>query len=437
MARVRKAVGALVGATAAGQLILFATSILVARLFTPAEMGVFVAVSAIAGIVGVLLSGRFELAIPLPKREYDALLLARLVLGLVVLLGVLMTAALWLADASAVPSWLSPAVSLYWGVPALCLANAAFLVGNHLAVRAQLYNSLAIRSLAYPAVAGIAQVSLGAAGLGAPGLVLGIAAGQLAAFAVTWLPARRAMNLGSSSLLTKTNSDIKIRWSLPQTWTIAREYWRFPAFLAPAGVLNVLATQLPVLIMTSYFGLAAAGQYGMAMKLAAVPVGLLGASIGYIYSGELSKIARDSIGGARRLLRDTSIRLFAVAVLAFLAVTLSGKLLVVWVMGAEWATAGTFIQVMAVALAAQLVAAPLSQTLSVANAQLAQLSIDAARVMLVAGAAAWSIASGASPTEMVRSMAIGTTLGYVMLWFASHWAAQRIDAAVHASTNEN
>ncbi len=65
--RLGRAVAVLVTGTAFGQLIVLAASPLVTRLYTPADFGVLGVFSAFLGILGIAVTLRYELAIPLPR----------------------------------------------------------------------------------------------------------------------------------------------------------------------------------------------------------------------------------------------------------------------------------------------------------------------------------------------------------------------------------
>ena len=67
--RLRRAVTVLVTGTALGQLIVLAASPLVTRLYTPEDFGVLGVFSALLGILGIAVSLRYELAIPLAEDD--------------------------------------------------------------------------------------------------------------------------------------------------------------------------------------------------------------------------------------------------------------------------------------------------------------------------------------------------------------------------------
>lgn len=417
MGHLRRSVLLLTSGTATGQLILFISSLVIARLFSPLELGSFTTLSALAAILAVVASGRFELAIPIPADHSSGIALGKLALTASLLCSLTLAVVTVAIDGSPTPEWLDPAFAHYWAVPALTFSLAAFQIGNQLAVRAEQYRSLAIRSLAYPAVAGGLQVVAGLGNSGEGGLVAAVAIGQLAAFVVTWLPSHRSLQRKAASQY------IDLSWL-----TLSKKYWTFPVLLSPSGALNVLCSQSPLLIVAALYGLSQAGQYGLAMKLLAVPVALMGQAVGYVYTGEISRARREGHRAASELYKIASQRLSLVGLALLIGLAIGAPSGIPLLLGSRWADAGIFAQLMSLGLAAQLLAAPLSQTMTIAGRQWGQLAIDAWRLCLLVGCAmaAHRLEWGASATVAAISMA--SALGYILMWTANAQAARAIDA---------
>jgi O-antigen/teichoic acid export membrane protein len=63
----------LVSGTAIAQFISIAASLIISRLYTPDDFGVFTIFISIASLISLLLAGRYELAINLPKSDNEGL----------------------------------------------------------------------------------------------------------------------------------------------------------------------------------------------------------------------------------------------------------------------------------------------------------------------------------------------------------------------------
>ncbi len=166
--------------TAFAQALPIAVSPILTRLYTPADFGVFAMYMAIASILGVLVTGRYELAILIPKQDRDAIHIAALSAGLsVVLSGLLLLVVMFFNQAIAQLLG-SPELSawLYW-VPASTLLSGIYQSLNYWSNRKSQYKRLAISRTAQSGSASLAQLGAGYVGAGATGLVGGQLAGQV------------------------------------------------------------------------------------------------------------------------------------------------------------------------------------------------------------------------------------------------------------------
>ena len=161
--------------TSLAQAIPIAISPILTRLYSPEEFGCFALYMAVALIASVLVTGRYELAILLPRQDRDALHIAALAImalsiaiSAVLLLVVLFFAqpiAVLLGDAALAP-W------LYW-VPASTLLLGLYQSLNYWSNRKAQYKRLAISRTVQSGSAALAQLGIGYAGSGAVGLVGG------------------------------------------------------------------------------------------------------------------------------------------------------------------------------------------------------------------------------------------------------------------------
>jgi O-antigen/teichoic acid export membrane protein len=406
------------GGAAGGQVILLITSLVIARLYSPDELGAFVTLSAMASIVAVFLTGRYELAIPIPQNDEEGISLGRLAMALAICGSAALTVLLGLTQGLTAPTWMAPALGIYWGLPALALGLAVMQIGSSGAVRARKYRSLATRSLVFPVVAGALQIAAGFSGLGAPGLIGSVALGQASAFLLTWFPAIRSMRAGKEGS-GRRDSTKRLAWA----------YVRFPALLAPAGAVNAFAAGLPVLLISALFGLAAGGQYGMATKLLVAPVALIGQTIGFVYSGEVARMSRGRVRSVEVLYRATSLRLLGAGLLVFGIVVLAAPWGIELLLGDKWREAGVFARIMSFGVMAQLIAAPLSQTLIIAQMQRAQIMSDLLRVALIAGAGLCAYLLQGTPVATAAGISVASAIGYGVTWFLNRLAARRLDRA--------
>ena len=226
--------------TSLAQAIPIAISPILTRLYSPEEFGRFALYMAVALIASVLVTGRYELAILLPRQDRDALHIAALAImalsiaiSAVLLLVVLFFAqpiAVLLGEAALAP-W------LYW-VPASTLLLGLYQSLNYWSNRKAQYKRLAISRTVQSGSAALAQLGIGYAGSGAVGLVGGQITGQVLATSVL------------ARLIWREDHGL-IRTLLPlRSVALAKKYINFPKYLILAHGFNTASGQMPVLLLS-------------------------------------------------------------------------------------------------------------------------------------------------------------------------------------------
>jgi O-antigen/teichoic acid export membrane protein len=401
----RRGALAIVGGTAGGQALALASAPVLSRLYSPSDFGIFTVLTSLVAIVGTVAALRFELAVPLPEKERDAHGLVALGLmstgvTFVVTSLVVAFAGSRLAQAFDQPNlmpWL-------WCVPLTSTVMGAYLVLNQLAIRHRRYGAIGRRNLLQSVAMVATQLVAGLTSFKAGGLILGLGVGQ----------ATSAVSLvKGSGLFSVEAREGRERHRLSQT---ARRYRRFPLLLAPSGLLNVMGLQLPVVLIAYWYGTSVAGWMGLTQRVLSLPVMLVGTAIAQVYLAELARAARDDLARAHRLFLVASQRLLVVAIVAAAGLVVLGPRLFGLVFGDEWRTSGQYAQALAVSLAAQLVAVPVSQTLIVFERQTTQLGWDAGRLALMAGAVSACYLLGGSAIAAIWTYGVSSALAYVVSW---------------------
>lgn len=397
--------------TLVGQLIAFAGSLVLVRIFSPEQMGMFTTIVAVSSFIAPIASGQLYGAIPLPLQHSSAVTIYKLAITCAAVFGGIVLIVLFglsfaTGDFSAQDSvWL-------WGLPALIISLVVYSGMNGLAVRFEQYFGLALRGVLYPLVMTGTQILLGLVHFGAAGLVLGMVFGHCVTALSVWLPVRRT---------------IASDQELGNTWKqLLRDYRHFPLVLGPAGAINGLAMQLPQIGVTILFGLAVGGQFGMMMKILAVPVALIGQSVGFVYAGQIAKSRRAGEKDVRLLFDRMSLLLGGVAVVFVLLSFFLAEPVFSWLLGEEWRMSGQLAAIFTLAPAMQLVASPLSQTLIVSERTFQQLTIDGIRAGSLAMAFILLFLLQIEVFTSVFVISVVSMTGYLLLWIINRRAARDI-----------
>ena len=410
--RVIRGVLLVVGGTAGAQVVTVLASPLLTRLFSPQDFGAFTAFAAAAAILAGLGALRLERAVPLAHSEEEAVHVARLgLLAVAAIAVVVLTVCVLIPGHIHQLTGVSPRLQLVLPIYSLGFGGAAVL--GQLAIRRQQYRLTAQRKMVQSISTVVAQVASGLARLGALGLSVGYALGQVIACVSLVRPTGIAGGAKSS------RRDLR---------EVARRYRRFPLVLTPSGLLNALGTHAPVLLVIALFGATVGGWFGLTQRILAAPVGLVGTSLAQVYIGEISSVHRK--GGSRgpELFRRVSRVLWGSALLLAAAVALLSPSLFPVIFGEQWAVSGHYAQALSIGIAGQLAAAPLSQTLIVSGHLGWQVIWDGMRLSVLSAAVGVPHLLGWTDLQMVWCLGAAQAVVYVFLWLMCWSAARDIGA---------
>jgi len=408
----RRGLAAIASGAALGQVVLVAGAPILSRLYDPTAFGVFSVVNAVVLAVGTVAAFRFEMAVPLPKSDGEAHALVRLGSVAALAVAVLGTVLVLVSRGSlaSLTGWSDDVVDLLIWAPLGAAMLGMYLVLNQLAVRRRAYSAIALRNVLQAVATVGAQVGLGLAGWGAVGLVIGLIAGQAA---------------GVASLAWSLRNDLTSHDAdSPALRALVRRYRSFPLVLAPSGLINSLGMQAPLLAVTSLYGTASAGSLGMAQRVLAIPLALIGMAISQVLMGELAARKRDGRTDLMPVFMSVTKRLTLVGVAGGVGVLVVGPLLFATFLGQQWWTSGHMARAMAVGLLVQIIAAPLSQLAIIAGKNVAQLLWDIGRLLacvLAVFVASWV---GLSDVGAVWCLGVATAASYAVSWVISRWAVR-------------
>ncbi|WP_163543769.1 oligosaccharide flippase family protein [Occultella kanbiaonis] len=415
-------VAKIVSGTAIGQLIALAAAPILARLYTPADFGVFTVIATIAMTFGAVSALRLDLAIPLPEDEVDAYSLTTL--GLIAC--ALMTAfglAISLLLAESVGRLLGDELvaELLWIAPLTGGVAGVFLILNQLAVRRARFGAIARRNLLQSVATTTIQVGSGFAGARPEGLVLGQLGGQASgAFSLLFGSGLRGLSARKGRQLSALRSN-------------ARRYRRFPAFLTFAALCNSLGIQAPIFLIALYYGTEVAGWLGLTQRTLGLPITLVGVSIAQVYVSRLAQARRMFTKNLSALFNMVTKRLAIMSVIIATPLLVLGPELFVLVFGPEWQQSGSFARALAVSLAFQLVASPLSQTLIVLERPLLQLTWDIGRLVVCLLSVIIPAYLGLDALAAVWAFGGANAISYAVGWSLSYRAIKTFDRSASES----
>lgn len=338
----------LMGGTTVAMILPVLATPLLTRLYTPEDYGVFALFLSVATLLSVLVTGNYEPALMLPEKDEEAFNLLAVCLAVCLFV----CALLFIGS-----SFLAPQAALLLGSPHISTwlqvaPVLAFIVGlqqvfsywvNRKKQFKRLGTNRVVESIVTPAVSiifGLCSWSVG-------GLVAGVLGGKIAA----------TLMIGRS--VWREKKKWKPLFKPDNMIEQAKRYFDFPMLSAPVSLLDLLALQIPVFLLTRSFGPSAVGLFALSTRVIGTPLALLGSCVGEVYYQWTAETMR----------RSDCLRPYVVKVAGYLgfiavgplaaAVLFSPSFFAV-VFGEQWRAAGEYARILAFPLAARFIVSPLA-----------------------------------------------------------------------------
>lgn len=375
----------LMSGTVLSQLIPILFSPILSRIYTPSEMGLLAIVLSISSIISIVVTGRYEVAITLPKNNNTALHLLVLVLilssacsSLLALVFVIYGDYLFLVFGS-VPKLFLILVPIYGG--ALAIFQACILWLN----RNAQYGSISRYRILQSASVIFFQVILGFLDFGGLGLVIGAMLGVLLSLILIISRIIRNEIDDISSITIRVLIDSLFRYS------------RFPRYSLAANTFNSISYQGPTLLIKYLFSSYSTGLYALTQRVVASPVTVIASAFGDVFRREASIVYSDK-GNCTDLFDQTLKRLLMVSLIPFLIFIWLAPDLFSFIFGSEWLTSGHYARVLAPMYFFRFLSYPLSNMFVIAEKQHIDLYIHSVLFIVT-----------------IISFTIGYSLGSIML----------------------
>jgi len=317
--------------TALAQILGYALSPIISRLFSPSDFGVFGSFYAIVNIIAAGLTLDYGLAIVLPREKNDAAnlfalsCLSTLIISAGCLIVTLLSPGLIKNLIKAPGSWVLVLFIIAIFVSGINQTFQAWSV--RVKAFKQTSASQVIRSLSTNGT----QVGLGYLKGGATALILTSILGDILASA----------NLAAVVLRDFRMMRESIHWGRMKQ--LAKEYRDFPIYSASMSVVNTLSLGLPIILLTRFYGIAVAGAYAFGSKIIQAPMGLIQRPLRQVLYQKACETHNEG-GRLLTLYLKFTIGLFAVALLPSLVIMIWGPQLFMWIFGTQWHLAGVFTQ---------------------------------------------------------------------------------------------
>lgn len=404
--RIGKSLLVLLSGTAAAQAITALSMPFVTRLYTPNMIGEISIYLSFFNFWLTLLTWRYESALLIAEDEEESHHVFRLGALLTFLTGLLAIPVLWGLQSAGIlgfdvlPFW-APLVAFF-----SLLGYGWFMLYRSWLLRLREARVISISSIARSGSNACIRLLAGVLSFGVYGLFFAEIIGSWAAL---------------GAVRKKTNNLVnekKPKWSKRKIRKVAVKYKKFAQFEMPSVVVDQLAIALPLPIIGMLYGPEAAGWFGLARLLYAIPNSQIGKTAGDVFQMEFGNYIRDgNYVKGEKLFYKFSLGLALVGIVPLVIAIYVAPLLVPYIFGEEWKNMGGIVARMAPWMFMALVVGSMSRALSVLQKQQWKLLYDISTLMVVIILFYISKNSDLGLMEFVSYLSIGMAATYVLYFF--------------------
>jgi O-antigen/teichoic acid export membrane protein len=342
--------------TTIAQAIPIAISPILTRIYTPEDFGMFALYMSVASILSVVATGRYELAIMLPKKDEDAVNIVALSILISFFVSFMALLTVFIFNAQITNLLGNPEISswLYF-IPITVLWTGIYQSFNYWSNRKKQYKRLAMSRVIQSGTTATTNLGMGFGGFGGSGLILGAVLGQGVATAIL-----AKMVWGEDKDRIYVLKKLKIL-------ALARKYKKFPTWNLFSSFISTLRLNILVFFFSKFFLSSFLGFYYMADRMLRLPISLFIGAFSDVFFQKISKLKSYTD------IFDTSkayfFKLFFLLTVPYIIVIFFLKDTVPFIFGEEWRELYLYMYVLSLPIFFNLLTTHFSKVLIVINRQ--------------------------------------------------------------------
>ena len=348
----------IVTGTGIAQAIPIAISPILTRLYSPEDFGVLALFLSITSILSVVVTGRYEFAITLPKKQEDALQLLWLSLFLSFIFSVITFLVIIFFSNKIVELLGNENIKkwLYF-IPLTIFLSGLFQSFNYWFNRNRKYKVLAKSSIIQTSTSSAFNLGVGLAkNGGAGGLILGNIFGRI-------------LTNAYFIYLFIANRTNEYKYKKNKILDLAKKYNNFPKYDILASFFNISSNQSTYIFFNMFFGSVTSGYFYLTQRIFTLPISLIAGSIQEVFKMEIISIHLKK-GNTRNLYLKTLKKLAQLAILPTLLIFFFSIDAFVFIFGEKWKPAGEFVRILTPVFFLRFISFPLTYMVYVVEKQI-------------------------------------------------------------------
>ncbi len=359
----------LISGNLVGQAISLLFYLLLCRIYSPEDFGVFATFMGYAGCLGIISTASYHYAIVLPDDNETVDALVQLCAICVTVVSLLTLLAIIPANLFIFPQlYDNTKLGIFWFMPLYVFFYGIWATVEFWNIRQSNYKLLSTYQINQNLSSSVAKVLLYKLRNGF-GLVIGTIIGQVIALA---------------SALVKKPTPLRMMLKRKQRYMIkkaAKRYKSFPAFSLPRNTIKYVSSNSVYMMLAPVFGTYELGLFLMAATLSQRPLMLVNNAIDHNIMQTLADKLKAGLPLAPSIKKYVKCSVL-VMVSAFILLGFIVKPLCVFLLGPEWEMSGVYLQYMLPWLCASAIFSPLSSVPDLLMAQRADMFFETANILI-------------------------------------------------------
>ncbi|ARV07663.1 O-antigen translocase [Polaribacter sp. SA4-10] len=353
----------LITGSAISQIVIYASILVLTRLFSTELFGIYILFSSIILILKPISTLQYELAIILPKDNKDAINLFFFSIIFVLLFSALLLIIIFFFKNNLLSVFeISELSDFIYLIPISIFFFGSISVFDYWNNRTSMFKNISKGLITKSIAMSSTQIATGFSSFNYLGLIPGHIIGQLLQLLIL------------IKLSVKSISNLMNEVTLKRMLHQAKKYKDIPFFNTLINVTNNLSNELPVLLITAYFGLDNVGVYGLAVKFTRAPVGIIQQSVNQVFFNKASKVF-NSDDSLNDLVIRTSKNLLFISFLIFTPLIIISFYLD-YIFGDIWVDVGLYSRILIPWLFIAFLSNPLTSLIVILNKQKTILIFD-------------------------------------------------------------
>lgn len=319
---------------------------LITRLYTPEQFGIFALFLTFVSVLSSISCLRYEIAIVLPRHNYQAVQLV--VLSFLLACGsAIVLEIFFLIFAEDIARALEKDIAAYlYFVPLAVFFNGLYGLMNYYSNRHKRYKDLSMSKILNSSSSTLTKIGLGYAQFGIWGLVIGQIVGSVVG----------AFNIWRLSLVSIFLHKKSISWEALKRKFIF--YKNYPIYNMPAVLMNTLSTNSGVFLFGIYFDAKDVGLIALASNVLLLPISIIATSYSQIFYQKICLMTTQE--QLRQAYKNSFYMLLVIGSIFCAGAFVLPEKIIIQILGSSWEGVGFYIKYTSIFVFFQFISSPLS-----------------------------------------------------------------------------